>query len=285
MSKTFFCYKMLTFFVLFREGPRGSRSRLITTSSTGSMEPITESEYDSDTYMYYDNLTQTVKDKQPFLTHHYKRSHHHHHLHRSHQQHRISNNKRYSNGMANQTAAATASYLYASKTTNSDIEEATPLLNSTKEHINDPTRSSKVKPCSVSKTALNVILALLTVVSMVTMMVSLPLFTQAMTDGGSDAYLALTISMFWLPFFYFGHLILVKLFIDPNTLLVPKTSWSNIMLVAFFCSLNALAIAFASPPSRTPAYLQSMFTTLQVPYTVIARLIILRKGKELNIYL
>ncbi|CAH1775739.1 unnamed protein product, partial [Owenia fusiformis] len=169
-----------------------------------------------------------------------------------------------------------------------------PLINSHKQDIDPSLKSeahimgatktrlekikAKIMAITIPKKAINVILSVTTILAFVCMQVSLPMYTKAMNDQRSDPYNAMLFSAFWFPWVFFLQLAFIKLFIDRDLSLKPKTSWSGMFITGALTALNGLLIAYASLPSRTPPYLQAIFTTTLIPFTILARLIILRKG-------
>jgi hypothetical protein len=56
------------------------------------------------------------------------------------------------------------------------------------------------------------------------------------------------------------------------------SSLKIIFALGLFTALNGILVVFASPPNRTPGYLQGILSTTSIPFTIICRIIFLRKG-------
>lgn len=130
------------------------------------------------------------------------------------------------------------------------------------------------------RTALNIVLTLCNVFSMVLMTVSLPLFAGDMVNHGSDPFTVLSFSAFWFSFVFFFILFVSKLYCQHKLKLKPQAGYFQVFIVGFLNSLNGLLVVYASDPDRTPPYLQAVLTTTSIPYTVGFRYLILRKGKH-----
>lgn len=83
--------------------------------------------------------------------------------------------------------------------------------------------------------------------------------------------------------------------------LLPHAPWSIVLsvglcrLLLYFCSfrfsqvllwhwpccssVNGLLVVYASDPLRTPPYLQALLSCTLIPFTIVARLLILKKGQ------
>ncbi len=128
---------------------------------------------------------------------------------------------------------------------------------------------------------LKLALSILTVVFMVGFVVMTPLYTSALSNktAGSDAYIAIFLAAMWFPLVFFLQITIVKVFIDRSMEVLPRAPWKNIILVGSLVACNGILMGFSSLPSRTPPHLQALLQTMLVPCTVIARYIILRKGR------
>lgn len=70
----------------------------------------------------------------------------------------------------------------------------------------------------------------------------------------------------------------VQVSVDRSLTLYPTCRWRVYFIMGLFTTLNGVCIVFASPPSRTAPYLQGVLSTMIIPFTVLCRLLILRKG-------
>ena len=128
------------------------------------------------------------------------------------------------------------------------------------------------------RTHLVLIIATVTIIFGVTMVISLPLYSEGIIAAGSDPYIVVLFSSMWFPI-VFGLIWLVyKYTLDRNIPWRPA-SFRFTMLIGFLNSLNGILVVYASDPARTPPYLQAILSCSTIPFTVIFRYIILRKGK------
>ena len=125
---------------------------------------------------------------------------------------------------------------------------------------------------------LNVFLAFLTLSTLVFKTIALPAYTSAVTNSGSDPFSVALIAGFWFQWFFLLVAMVYKVFIDSSMNLLPTTEWKIMLLIGFLNGMAGIPLVFASDPKRTPPYLQSLLSTLVIPYTVIFRFLILRKG-------
>ena len=125
---------------------------------------------------------------------------------------------------------------------------------------------------------LNVFLAFLTRSMLVFKTIALPAYTSAVTNSGSDPFSVALIAGFWFQWFFLLVALIYKVFIDSSMNLLPTTEWKIMLLIGFLNGVAGIPLVFASDPKRTPPYLQSLLSTLVIPYTVIFRYLILRKG-------
>ncbi|XP_069138521.1 crt homolog 2-like [Argopecten irradians] len=137
---------------------------------------------------------------------------------------------------------------------------------------------SKNRPI-VSPTVRNVIIAVLNVVTNVMMNVSLPVYADTMDQVGGGIFVLLMNTSITVSILFALLTILVrKTKLDPNASLKPKSSWKVLVAMGLFTTLNGILVVNASPSDRTPPYLQGILASTVIPYTVLCRLIILRKG-------
>ena len=125
---------------------------------------------------------------------------------------------------------------------------------------------------------LNVFLAFLSLSMLVFKTIALPAYTSAVTNSGSDPFSVALIAGFWFQWFLLLVALIYKVFIDFSMNLLPTTEWKIMLLIGFLNGVAGIPLVFASDPKRTPPYLQSLLSTLVIPYTVIFRYLILRKG-------
>ncbi|CAH1773513.1 unnamed protein product [Owenia fusiformis] len=126
--------------------------------------------------------------------------------------------------------------------------------------------------------ALNICLAIFSVLFNVAMNITLPLYSQAVNRAKGDEYNVLLFSAFWFPIIFYIMVAFIKIFIDRDMPILPTSKWYHVVMVGSFNGLNGLLVVYASDPSRTPPYLQAVLATTIIPYTVIARLVIRRIG-------
>ena len=107
-----------------------------------------------------------------------------------------------------------------------------------------------------------------------------PLFSASMvTESSTDEYPVLFFTALWFPFFFLCLVVINKL-IDPTMSLKSTTSHRVMALVGGMNSLNGVLVVYASDPDRTSPQLQAILGTSVIPFTVICRYIILRKGDK-----
>nr|XP_022326332.1 uncharacterized protein LOC111126172 isoform X4 [Crassostrea virginica] len=160
-------------------------------------------------------------------------------------------------------------------------EEVSPLLgekNSRDQSIQEAWTSGKTGRGFFQGTTRNVILAFLNVVSNVAMNVSLPVFAGTMNEIGGDTFVLLLNSCVVIGVLFVLTTLLAKHTIDSSIEFKPASTWKMIFAMGLFTALNGILVVFASPPDRTPGYLQGILSTTTIPYTIICRLIFLRKG-------
>ncbi|XP_077998905.1 uncharacterized protein LOC144451867 [Glandiceps talaboti] len=129
----------------------------------------------------------------------------------------------------------------------------------------------------VSLRSLNIFLSFMTVIFTVAMNVSLPIFSDAAANSGSDAYFVLFSCTLMFPPFFFILLVISKL-IDPSVSFRLKAPMKLVVIAGILNSLNGLFLVYASNSSRTPPALQAILSTSIIPFTVISRYVILKKG-------
>lgn len=160
-------------------------------------------------------------------------------------------------------------------------EETTPLMgkrigNKSQKEENGTTETSGT--FRFHGTTRNVILAALNVFSNVTMNVSLPIFAGTMNEIGGDTFVLLLNSCVVIGVIFVLTTLFAKRFIDSSITLKLVSSLKIVFALGLFTALNGILVVFASPPDRTPGYLQGILSTTVIPYTILCRLIFLRKG-------
>ena len=131
---------------------------------------------------------------------------------------------------------------------------------------------------SVSKNVRNVILALLNVIFNVAINVSLPIYAGTMDVIGADAYVLLSQGVIWFVIIFVIMTQALHYLFDNRINLKPTGSFKILFVMGFLTTMNGVLVVYASPPNRTPPYLQGLLTTTSIPFTVICRIIWLRKG-------
>lgn len=124
-------------------------------------------------------------------------------------------------------------------------------------------------------------IAILNVITNVIMNVSLPVFAGTMTspEVGGDAFVLLIQTSITVTVIFAVMTMVVRYSkLDPTASLRPTASWKVLFAMGLFTTLNGILVVNASPPDRTPPYLQGILSATVIPYTVVCRLIILRKG-------
>ncbi|XP_060085314.1 uncharacterized protein LOC132564700 [Ylistrum balloti] len=125
----------------------------------------------------------------------------------------------------------------------------------------------------------NVIIAVLNVITNVMMNASLPVYADTMNQVGGRAFVLLVNTSLVVSVLFALMTLFVKYSkMDPNASLRPKSSWKVLFAMGLFTTLNGILVVNASPSNRTPPYLQGILASTVIPYTVLCRLILLRKG-------
>nr|KAG5702492.1 hypothetical protein BaRGS_015124 [Batillaria attramentaria] len=118
-----------------------------------------------------------------------------------------------------------------------------------------------------------------TIVLMNVMMnVSLPIFAGTMEVVGGDTYVVLLYGAMTFPVVLAAMTLALKVTVDRSLSLKPTSAWRTFFLLGLCNTLNGVGVVFASPPDRTAPYLQGILATIQIPFTVFCRFLILRKG-------
>lgn len=125
---------------------------------------------------------------------------------------------------------------------------------------------------------MNTLLAILTIITSVSMVVTLPIYAGAVNRAGGDTYVVLFNAGLWFPVVYILVTLCIKFSVDRSITLRPKGNVKIIAAIGFLTGINALLVVYASPPNRTAPYLQGILSTVTIPFTVIGRYLVLRKG-------
>lgn len=156
--------------------------------------------------------------------------------------------------------------------------EKDPLLrieNSTNNITEGTTAKKRVR---ITRGTTNILIAIFNVLTNVCMNVSLPVYAGTMQEIGGDVFILLLITCFFILILFVLMTLVVKYTIDKTATLRPTSSHKVLFAMGLFTALNGVFIVFASPPNRTPPYLQGILQSMVIPYTILFRLIILRKG-------
>ena len=130
----------------------------------------------------------------------------------------------------------------------------------------------------IKLTSFNIFLTVMTVLGKLMMVITRPLFCDTMINKGStDEYSVLFFTTIWFPVFFFGLVVINKLF-DPDMVLRSTVSHRVMALSGTLNAANLLLIVYASDSSRTSPQLQAILGTSVIPFTVICRYLIIKKG-------
>ncbi len=137
--------------------------------------------------------------------------------------------------------------------------------------------------CNMSALACTVMLAILTIIGIVGINVSLPVYTSTILKGGSGPIFVLIWNSLGLAVVYcmanLINYIRGRIQNDNNVTLLPTMYGRYAMIGGVLHSLNLWLVYFASLPNRTPPYLQAVLYTSTIPYCIIIRKITLKRGK------
>lgn len=125
----------------------------------------------------------------------------------------------------------------------------------------------------------NIILAVLNLFFNIVVNISLPIYAGTMEKVGGDMYALLAQAAIYFTLLFILLTYFAKVTIDRSISMKPTASFKILLLMGFLTTMNGILVVFASPPDRTPPYLQGILQTTVIPYTIIFRLLILRKGK------
>nr|XP_022326328.1 uncharacterized protein LOC111126172 isoform X3 [Crassostrea virginica]XP_022326329.1 uncharacterized protein LOC111126172 isoform X3 [Crassostrea virginica]XP_022326330.1 uncharacterized protein LOC111126172 isoform X3 [Crassostrea virginica]XP_022326331.1 uncharacterized protein LOC111126172 isoform X3 [Crassostrea virginica] len=159
-------------------------------------------------------------------------------------------------------------------------EESTVLLGSYKNSreyiILKAWTSGYHKRCS--QNLRNAVLVLLNISSNLTGTITLPLLSVTMDTIGSDNFVVIYHTVLVCSLLLIFIVIFSKTCIDKTVPLTLASSWKVVLANALSNVVNFILVVYASPPSRTPPYLQSILFMTAIPFTVLLRLLFLRKG-------
>lgn len=128
-------------------------------------------------------------------------------------------------------------------------------------------------------TTRNTLIAIMNVFSNVLMNTSLPVYAGTMEVIGSDIFVLLFITCIIITVVFTLLTLFVKYTkIDSRATLRPTSSFKILFCMGLFTAMNGILVVYASPPNRTPPYLQGILQSSVIPFTVLLRLIILRRG-------
>ncbi|XP_071944135.1 crt homolog 3-like [Antedon mediterranea] len=139
------------------------------------------------------------------------------------------------------------------------------------------------KQAIISKRGLNVFLTVMTVITNVAMNVSLPIYSESMdktnTNGTNrvDEYPVLFLSSFWFPFVFFS-IVFLNSWCQGCSSMRSSVPQRTMVLCGALTSTSGILMVYASDPTRTAPELQAVLSTSIIPFTVVCRYIILRKG-------
>lgn len=108
--------------------------------------------------------------------------------------------------------------------------------------------------------------------------VTLPLLSATMDAVGSDNFVVIYHTAIISSILLIFVVIFVRTCINRSIPLTLASSWKIVLANALANVFNYILVIFASPPSRTPPYLQSILSMTAIPFTVLLRLMFLRKG-------
>ena len=128
---------------------------------------------------------------------------------------------------------------------------------------------------------LNVFLAVMTVVTMVTQTVVTPLYVDAMSgiEAKSDAFIAGFLTCMWIPVIFFAFHFCFSWGRSFKKIIKPPDQLVYVFVAGTLAGLSNILVALTSLSLRTPTYLQGVLQQTLVPFTAISRFLIIGKGK------
>jgi drug/metabolite transporter (DMT)-like permease len=160
-----------------------------------------------------------------------------------------------------------------------------PLVPSSQTHQYLTLTLTTSKRIQIPLSVANVILSILNVIAQVGMTESLSIYSTSLSTHQAcgkaqtitGPYFVLFFTAFWFPVVFFACVLLAKL-LNRGFSLHLSCSQKRVALMGLFNALNGVLIVYSSPSSRTPVFLQPILSTSLIPFTVILRFILLRKG-------
>ena len=122
------------------------------------------------------------------------------------------------------------------------------------------------------------------VVTSILQTISFPLYTEIMndTETGSDPFIASFLAYMWLPVIFWSIILIFKACGSYSTynMNIFDVPWFDLIMAGLLAGISQVLLALASLPHRTPVYMQAIFQqSLMIPFTALARYVILCKGK------
>ena len=125
---------------------------------------------------------------------------------------------------------------------------------------------------------MNIILTVLTILTNLMMFVSLPLLNNTVSKY-HDYYPVILLTAVWFQPFFFGLVFLNK-FLNPLAETRSSVSHKLMAPLGLLNALNGILVVYAADTRRTSGSLQALLATSSIPFTVVFRYILLRKGKS-----
>ncbi|XP_046559199.1 uncharacterized protein LOC124268213 isoform X2 [Haliotis rubra] len=141
-------------------------------------------------------------------------------------------------------------------------------------------RENKTLGC-LSTNAKSIILSLFALLGHLVTSLVLPVWASTFDEIGSDVFVGQFVDTFWELLILSAVYLAWKCF-DREVPLRPTVSLKSLAIYGLTNALTGAFIVFASLPERTPPYLQSIIGSSLIPFTVICRYIMLRKGVSLR---
>ncbi|KAK7093807.1 hypothetical protein V1264_007497 [Littorina saxatilis] len=112
--------------------------------------------------------------------------------------------------------------------------------------------------------------------------VMLPVYAGSTKMAGGDSFIMIVYASLWFPVVFFIFTNLLQALSGNVVTWLPVGKWRAVIAVGVCYAATGLIISFAGLPERTPPYLQAVLSTLRLPFVIILRLLILRKGLSLR---